>query len=184
MTNKTILHINSSSRYQGSITRQISEYIVNSQLQASPHLTVVERDLATGLPFIDEQWVNANFTPEEQRTEIDKNALSFSDSLVNQLKQAEHIVIASPIYNFGIPAVLKAWIDLIARAKLTFQYTENGPEGLLKNTRATLVMASGGVPIGSDMDLATKYLQQALAFIGITGVEVIDASKVNVEQYS
>ncbi len=182
MTNKTILHINSSSRYQDSITRQVSEYVVNQQLHSSSHLTVVKRDLATGLPFIDEQWVNANFTPEEHRSETDKEVLRFSDELVRQLKQAEHIVIASPIYNFGIPAVLKAWIDLIARARLTFQYTESGPEGLLKNTKATLVMASGGVPIGSENDLATQYLQQALAFIGITEVTVIDATKVDIKQ--
>jgi len=182
MTNKTILHLNSSSRYQGSITREISEKVVEQLTEQHLYHTPVERDLAKGLPFIDAAWVNANFTPEESRTDEDKAVLAFSDELVNELKQAEHLVIASPIYNFGIPAVLKAWVDLIARARLTFKYTENGPVGLLPDTKATLIMASGGVPIGSEMDLATQYLKQALNFIGITDITVIDCSTVNVDE--
>lgn len=182
MSNKTILHINSSSRYQGSITREISASVVNN-LSEQQKLIVVERDLAKGLPFIDAAWINANFTDNEQRNDKDKAVLAFSDELVNELKQAEHLVIASPVYNFCIPAVLKAWVDLIARARLTFKYSENGPVGLLTNTKATIVMASGGVPIDSDMDLATKYLKQVLAFIGITDVQVIDCSTFSAEQF-
>jgi len=181
MTHKTILHINSSSRYQGSITREISELVVNQLGEQHLQHKLVERDLGKGLPFIDAAWVNANFTPEENRSEADKAALSLSNTLVDEIKQADHIVIASPIYNFGIPAVLKAWVDLIARAKLTFKYTENGPVGLITNTKATLVMASGGVPIESEMDLATAYLKQALSFIGITDVTVVDCANVTIE---
>lgn len=179
MNTKSILQINSSGRYQGSITRQVSDKIVADLAQTSPGLNIVKRDLATGLPFIDEQWINANFTDPEKRDNSYKEALEFSDSLVKELQQAEKIVIASPIYNFGIPAVLKAWVDLVARAKLTFRYTSEGPEGLLKGKTAYLVVASGGVPIGSEMDLATKYLKQVLGFIGITDVQLIDATKVD-----
>lgn len=180
--NKTILHVNASSRYEGSITRQISEVVSNELKLATPELNIVERDVALGLPFIDEAWVNANFTPEEHRSADDKAALALSDALVAEMQNAEHIVIASPIYNFNIPAALKAWVDLIARARLTFKYTDNGPEGLLTGKKATLVMASGGIPIGSESDLATKYLKQVLAFVGIDDVQVIDATQVDLSQ--
>lgn len=179
---KSVLHINASSRYQGSVTREISEAVVNEIKAENPELTVQSRDVAQGLPFIDEAWVNANFTPDEHRTEEDKSVLALSDSLVAELKAADHIVIASPIYNFNIPAALKAWVDLIARARLTFKYTENGPVGLLTDKKATIVMASGGVPIGSEADLATQYLKQVMAFVGITDVQVIDATKVDLSQ--
>jgi len=173
----TILQINSSSRYHDSITRQVAELVVNNL--SNENSTIINRDLAKGLPFIDEQWIGANFTVPEDRNDQHKATLSFSDSLVNELQQAEHIVIASPIYNFSLPAVLKAWIDLIARARLTFQYTANGPEGLLKNKKAYIVIASGGVPVGSSMDFASPYLKQALAFVGITDVTIIDANNID-----
>lgn len=182
MTPNTILHVNASSRYDGSLTRQISEVVRNELKAAKPELMIYERDVAVGLPFVDEAWINANFTPEEHRTDEDKAVLALSDSLVQELKTAEHIIIASPIYNFNIPAALKAWVDLIARARLTFQYTDNGPQGLLFGKKATLVMASGGVPIGSEADFATKYLKQVLAFVGITDVQVIDATKVDLSK--
>jgi FMN-dependent NADH-azoreductase len=182
MTNKTILQINSSGRFDGSVTRQLSEAAVGQLLKQQPELSVVKRELATGLPFIDEQWIGANFTPAEQRNEEHLEALSFSDQLVTELQQAETVVIASPIYNFSIPAVLKAWIDLVARAQLTFKYTEQGPQGLLLNKKAIVVVASGGVPIGSEMDFASGYLRQVLGFIGITDVSILDASQFSLDE--
>ncbi|MBL4910332.1 MAG: NAD(P)H-dependent oxidoreductase [Alteromonadaceae bacterium] len=173
----TILQINSSSRYNDSITRQVAELVVNNLSKDSS--TIISRDLAKGLPFIDEQWIGANFTAPEDRTDEHKATLSFSDLLVNELQQAEHIVIASPIYNFSLPAALKAWVDLIARARLTFQYTANGPEGLLKNKKAYIVIASGGVPVGSSMDFSSPYLKHVLAFVGITDVTIIDANNID-----
>ncbi len=177
MTDHTILQVNSSSRYTDSVTRQVAKLIINNLTTAQT--TLINRDLAKGLPFIDEQWVGANFTAEEDRTELHQSILNNSDNLVAELQQANHIVIAAPIYNFSIPAVLKAWIDLITRARLTFKYTENGVEGLLNNKKAYLVMASGGVPIGSAMDFASPYLKHILAFIGITEVVIVDANKVD-----
>lgn len=179
MNAKTLLQVNSSGRFEGSVTRQLSELVVNQIKVEQPGLNVISRDLATGLPFIDEQWIGANFTPPEQRSSSHQETLSFSNELVSELQQADTIVIASPIYNFSIPAVLKAWIDLVARAQLTFKYTENGPQGLLKGKKAYVVVASGGVPIGSEMDFASGYLKQVLAFIGITEVTLIDASKID-----
>ncbi|WP_196140942.1 FMN-dependent NADH-azoreductase [Aliikangiella sp. G2MR2-5] len=179
MSTNNILLVNSSGRYQGSLTRNVSARLVEELQAEDSSQTLIERDLATGLPFIDEQWIGANFTAPEERDKEHKERLSFSDSLVKELQDAEHIVIASPVYNFSVPAVLKAWIDLVARARLTFRYTENGPEGLLRNKKAYLVMASGGVPIGSEADLATRYLKQVMGFIGIDDVTVIDATKVD-----
>ena len=176
---KSLLQINSSGRFEGSITRQLSDLLVKQIKAGHPELQVINRDLATGLPFIDEQWIGANFTLAEQRNNSHHESLSFSNELVGELQQADTIVIASPIYNFSIPAVLKAWIDLVARAQLTFKYTENGPEGLLNDKKAYVVVASGGVPIGSEMDFASGYLKHVLAFIGITDVTLIDASKIN-----
>jgi len=173
----TILQVNSSSRYNDSITRQVTELVV--QNLSADNTAIINRDLAKGLPFIDEQWIGANFTAPEDRSDEHKATLSLSDSLVSELQQAEHIIIASPIYNFSLPAVLKAWVDLIARARLTFRYTANGPEGLLKNKKAYVIIASGGVPVGSPMDFASPYLIQALAFVGISDVTIIDANTID-----
>nr|WP_320166145.1 NAD(P)H-dependent oxidoreductase [uncultured Methylophaga sp.] len=175
--NNTILHINSSERIQDSVTRQVSAELV-SQLQKQSGLAIKSRDLVKGIPFINEDWIHANFTDPEQRTEQNKQALKTSDQLVEELQAAEILVIASPIYNFSVPAVLKAWIDQVARARLTFRYTENGPEGLLKAKKAYLVMASGGVPLGSEVDYASTYLNQVMNFLGIHDVTVVDAGSL------
>ena len=175
--NNTILHINSSERIQDSVTRQVSAELV-SQLQKQSGLAIKSRDLVKGIPFINEDWIHANFTDPEQRTEQNKQALKTSDQLVEELQAAEILVIASPIYNFSVPAVLKAWIDQVARARLTFRYTENGPEGLLKAKQAYLVMASGGVPLGSEVDYASTYLNQVMNFLGIHDVTVVDAGSL------
>ncbi|MEP0174354.1 MAG: NAD(P)H-dependent oxidoreductase [Paraglaciecola sp.] len=176
---KTVLSINSSGRYQDSLTRQVSAKLIAELKSQHTNLQINERDIASGLSFIDEQWIGANFTDPELREQPQKEVLAFSDVLVKELQDADEIVIGSPIYNFGVPAVLKAWVDLVARARVTFRYTENGPEGLLKNKKVYLVMASGGVPIGSAMDLATPYLKQVMGFIGITDVTVVDATKID-----
>ncbi len=173
-----ILLINSSSRVEGSVTRAISAQLVE-QLAHQHGIKVVKRDLTEGMSFIDEQWVGANFTDPDARTDEQKTALTFSDSLIDELEQASHIVIAAPIYNFGVPAVLKAWVDQVARARVTFRYTENGPQGLLKGKKAYLVVASGGVPLGSEVDFASSYLRHVLGFLGIDDVTLVNANELN-----
>lgn len=175
--NNKILHINSSGRVDGSVTRDISAQLV-SQLQQQTGYDTSTLELAEGLPFIDEQWITANFTDPEQRSDRQQAKLALSDSLVTDLQQASHIVIAAPIYNFSVPAVLKAWIDMVARPRVTFRYTENGPEGLLKGKKAYLVVASGGVPLESDFDFATPYLRQVMGFLGIDDVTLINANEL------
>jgi len=174
-----ILEVSASGRTGSSASRQLTRDLIAALDDRHGNVEVVRRDLAAGVPFVNEAWIEANFTPDEARTEQHRAALAFSDSLVAELKEADILVIGIPVYNFSIPAALKAWIDMIARARLTFRYTENGPEGLLKGKKAYLVVATGGVPVGSSVDFATPYLRHALAFVGISDVEVIAADKLN-----
>ena len=170
-----VLAINTSAKKDGSISRTLTADLLSALEDRHGNIDIVERDLGEGLPFIDAAWVEANFTPDEDRTDTHRETLAQSDVLVAELKAADVLVIGAPIYNFSIPAVLKAWIDMIARARLTFRYTENGPEGLLTGKKAYVVVPSGGVPVGSPVDFATPYLKQALAFVGITDIEFIGA---------
>jgi FMN-dependent NADH-azoreductase len=170
-----VLEISAGARSEGSISRQLTADLISALDSRYGDTELSRRDLADGLPFIDEAWVAANFTPDEERTGQHRQTLAYSDTLVAELVAADVVVIGAPIYNFSLPATLKAWIDMIARARLTFQYTENGPEGLLKNKKAYVVVPSGGVPVGSPMDFATPYLRHALGFVGITDVEFIGA---------
>lgn len=176
MSRKAI-HINSSGRTTDSITRKISADVINHLQQQHPELSIIERDLGQGVPFISNTWIGANFTAAAERNSEQHQVLQHSDLLIEEVQQADYVVIASPIYNFSVPAVLKAWIDQVARAQVTFKYTEQGPVGLLKNKKAILVMASGGVPIESEMDFATPYLRQVMRFLGINDITVIDANQ-------
>jgi len=172
-----VLRVDSSGRSDGSVSRKLTGELVEGIEQRCGPLEIVGRDLSSGIAHVDQEWIEANFTPAETRTEVQAAKLSFSDALVAELKVADIIVIGMPIYNFGVPASLKAWVDMIARARLTFRYTENGPVGLLKGKKVFLVVASGGVQVGSTVDFATPYMRHALRFVGITDVEVIAADQ-------
>lgn len=171
---KTVLRIDSSVRKEGSISRDLTTRILE---RLAPE-KVITRDLTEELPLIDGNWVGANFTPADKRTDEQKEALSLSDTMIAELNEADTIVIGLPIYNFSVPARLKAWVDQVARAGVTFRYTEAGPEGLLKGKRAILAVASGGTPVGSEIDFATTYLKQVLGFIGITDVTIVAADQL------
>lgn len=173
-----VLRIDSSGRVQNSVTRELGDALIE-QLRSQGHeIDVSMRDVAQGMPFVNEAWINANFTDPAQRSDEQREILAFSDALVQEVMAADVLVIGAPIYNFGIPAALKAWIDMIARARLTFRYGENGPVGLLTGKQAYVIVASGGTPVGSDIDFATGYLRHALAFVGITDVKIIAAERL------
>ena len=171
---KTILHIDASARRTGSATRDLSARIVQ-HLGAN---RIIRRDLATPLPLLTEDWITANSTPADQRDATQRDLLALSDELVKELQQADTVVIGLPIYNFSVPAAFKAWIDLVARAGLTFSYTEDGPKGLLEGKRAILAIASGGTAVGSEIDFATGYARHVLGFIGIHDVDVVAADRM------
>lgn len=170
----SILRLDASARRDGSVTRDLTGRI----LARFPQADVTIRDLADGLPLIDASWVAANFTPEADRDAAQRAALALSDTLIAEVRAADTLVIGLPIYNFGVPATLKAWIDLIARAGVTFRYTEAGPEGLLNGKRAIVAVASGGTETGSPLDFATGYLRHILGFVGITDVSFVSADRM------
>jgi len=167
----TILHIDASARLKDSTTRSLSRQVIDQLATAE----VIRRDLAAPLPLINEDWIGANFTPTDQRSDEQKQVLALSDQLVEEIIRADTLVIGLPIYNFSIPAVFKAWIDLVARVGISFRYTDAGPVGLLGGKRAIITVASGGTAIGSDGDFATDYVRHVLGFIGITDITFIAA---------
>jgi FMN-dependent NADH-azoreductase len=170
----TLLRIDASARRDGSTSRTLTDQVIN-------HLAPVEtltRDLADGLPLIDETWIGANFTPADQRSPEQAEKLALSDALIAEITAADTLVIGVPIYNFGVPAALKAWIDQVARAGVTFRYTDTGPQGLLTGKRAIVVVASGGTEVGSAIDFASGYMRHVLGFIGITDVTFVTADRM------
>ena len=177
-----ILHINSSGRMDGSYSRKLSAELVEQLVERHPGAEVVVRDVAPGVEFLDQAWIEANFTPSSDRTDEQAARLVGSDALVAELQAADILVIAAPIYNFSDPGALKAWIDQICRAGVTFQYGPNGPEGLLEGKKAYVVMTSGGTEVRGPVDFATDYLTHVLGFIGITDVEVVDAGRLMADE--
>lgn len=170
---QNILRIDASARTTGSSSRALTDVLIE---KLAPE-NVVTRDLIEAVPFVTEEWVDANFTDESERSTEQKAELAFSDRLVDELFAADILVIGTPIYNFAIPASLKAWIDMIARARKTFHYTANGPEGLLSGKKAYVLIASGGTEVGSDIDFASGYLRHILGFVGITDVTIVAADQ-------
>ncbi len=171
-----ILHIDASARTEGSVSRDLSDRLARRLSGAEGQ--IIRRDLSNGGPaFLDAGWVGATFTAPDDRSEDQLATLAPSDVLVDELQAADQLVIGTPIYNFAVPAVLKAWIDQVARVHRTFVYTDQGPKGLLEGKTAWIVIASGGTPVDSDIDFATPYLRHVLGFMGITDVRVIDAGR-------
>ena len=170
-----ILHITASAHGPASTSRAAADAVITG---LSP-TNVTTRDIgSTPLPAISGAWADARLVDPAERTAKQSALLELSDTLISELQAADHIVISTPIYNFGAPAALKAWMDLVARPRVTFRYGENGPEGLLTGKKATLVVSSGGVPVGSEVDFLTPHLRFFLGFIGITDVEVLATKDV------
>ncbi|NNF91445.1 MAG: FMN-dependent NADH-azoreductase [Boseongicola sp.] len=176
-----ILRLDASARTEGSVSRELNDRIVD-RFNRDGAVDVKRRDLAeTPLPFLDAQWIGANFTPADDRNAEQDTALALSDELIAEVQNADILLFGLPIYNFGVPATLKAWVDLIARAGVTFEYSQYGPKGLLEGKRAIISVASGGTEVGSDFDFATTYLRHILAFIGITDVIIVAADRLSLD---
>lgn len=176
---RNILHITASIRADGeSISRGLGQRLVEG-LAARTGAGVTTRDLAANeLPYVSAARFAANLTPAAERTPEQAQLAAIADELITELQAADTIVIASPIYNFGPPATLKAWADLVARAGTTFRYTPTGPEGLLTGKKAYLAIASGGTPVGADFDFMSRWLTFFLGFLGITDVEIVAADGI------
>ncbi|PJJ60582.1 FMN-dependent NADH-azoreductase [Hymenobacter chitinivorans] len=174
-----VLVVNSSGRTALSVSRQLVAELVTELVAQQPASRITYRDVAAGLPFVDEVMISGLYIAPDEQTAEQRQALRLSDQLVAEVQAADVLVIGVPIYNFSIPAALKAWIDQIVRAGLTFAFLESGYAGLLHGKKVYLVVASGAVEVGSSLDFATPYLQGLLAFIGLTDVEVISAAQLS-----
>jgi FMN-dependent NADH-azoreductase len=172
-----ILFINSSARSTGSISRQLTGEFIDQLKAAQPGSTVVERDVAAHpIPHLDEKMLDAFFTPAEQRSTEQQALASISETLIAEVKAADTIVIGAPMYNFSITSTLKAWIDHVARAGVTFKYTETGPVGLIQGKQVYVFTSRGGVYSegpAKAMDFHETYLRAVLGFIGMTDVTFI-----------
>jgi FMN-dependent NADH-azoreductase len=174
MTN--LLQINSSVFSLGGQSSLLADQFVASWKKANAGGTVTTRDLgADGLPHLGGATAGAFFTPADKRDDAQKAAVALSDELVTEIQAADVIVIGAPMYNFGIPSVLKAYFDHVARAGMTFSYTESGPVGLLTGKKVMVFATRGGVYVGTPDDLHTAYLRQFLSFLGLTDVSFVYA---------
>ncbi|MXO96013.1 FMN-dependent NADH-azoreductase [Erythrobacter aquimaris] len=174
----TILHITASIRDGESVSRSLGTKLVEN-LAAKQDAKIVIRDLAKNeIPFIDAERFAANLAPYAERSPEQHELAKVADELIEELKAADTIVLSVPVYNFAVPATVKAWADLVARAGTTFHYTANGPEGLLTGKKAYIAIASGGTPIGSEIDFMSPWLKFFLGFLGITDVEMVAADGI------
>ena len=174
----TLLYISTSPRGDYSISRQLGNAAVDAWKARNPQGRVIERDLArTPLTFIDLDWIAGAFSPPEHRNENHKRAIALSDELVAEVVAADEIIVATPMYNFAVPAALKAWIDQVVRVGKTVLFTPSGPQGILKEKKVYVVTSRGGAyRLGTPterFDYQEPYLRHILAFIGLTDVTFI-----------
>lgn len=175
-----LLQIDSSLFGDHGKSSQLAHHFVAQWLQQNPGSRVTRRDLATHpIPHLDATTLQANMTPADKRTPEQQALAAVADEAIAELQNHDVLVLAVPMYNFGIPSTLKAWIDAVARAGTTFRYTANGPEGLLKGKKAYVLTARGGAYLGTPNDTQTPYLKTFLGFIGITDVTFVHAEKLN-----
>lgn len=175
-----LLNINSSLFGVQGNSSQVAQMVVDQWQKANPDANVVLRDLSTNpVPHLDGGAIGALFTAPEERTDAQRDFVAFADGLIEEFSNASAIVIGVPMYNFAIPSTLKAYFDHLARAGVTFQYTEQGPKGMLTNKPVYIAAARGGVYEGSPADTQTQYIRDFLGFLGLTSVEFIYAEGVN-----
>lgn len=176
----TILQLNSAARSQGANSTLLANELAAKLQAANPDAKRVLRDLlADALPHLDDSVLGAFFTPAEQRTPEQSAIVARSDALIAELQAADIVIIGAPMYNFGISSQLKTYFDWIARAGVTFRYTPNGPEGLVKGKKAYVVSARGGKYVGTPFDSQTPHIKAFLGLIGIADVEFIYAEGLN-----
>ena len=178
---KTILQVNASIlSTEGQSTRLANEFVARFEADK-----VIVRDLARDpVPHLNADRFASFTTSKEKRTPEQEQVVAYSDGLIDELRQADVIVLGLPMYNFGVPSTLKAYFDHIARAGVTFRYTENGPVGLLTGKKVYVFAARGGIYAGTPRDTQTAYVRDFLAFLGITDVEFVYAEGLAISEAS
>jgi FMN-dependent NADH-azoreductase len=175
-----ILQVNSSSRTSGSQSAVLADAITARLRAQHAGATVTLRDLGRNPhPLQDEAVLQALFTPESERTPEQAARVALDDAAIAEIQVADAVVLAVPMYNFGVPAQLKNWIDAIARARVTFRYTENGPEGLLTGKKVYVALTRGGQYRDQPADTQVPYLRTVLAFLGMKDVQFFYAEGLN-----
>ncbi|HEX7027962.1 MAG TPA: FMN-dependent NADH-azoreductase [Gammaproteobacteria bacterium] len=170
----TLLSIHSSMFNSGGQSSVLADRFAERWLARNPQGKIISRDLsADPVPHLDAERFQAFLTAANERTPAQRQVVAYSDALIDELKNADVIILGVPMYNFSVPSVLRAYFDHIARAGVTFHYTANGPEGLIKGKKAYVFITRGGV-YGEEHS-QTSYLRQFLGFIGITDVEFVHA---------
>jgi len=180
----TLLKIDVSPRGNSSISRQLGTKFAEQWQQSHAGGKIVVRDLAkTNIPFVDLPWIAGAYTAPDKHTDEHKAALKISNTLTAELLAADEVVITTPMYNFNVPAVLKAWIDHIVRVGVTFSVGADGYKGLVTGKKVTIIVASGGAyPAGTPYEaynLQSPYLKHILGFIGMTDVTLVEAGGTN-----
>jgi FMN-dependent NADH-azoreductase len=171
-----ILQVNSSSRREASQSTRLASRIVDRLCDADPAATLTVRDLNdTPHPVLDETALGALFTPAEQRTPEQAARVALDDALIAEIKAADTVVLGVPMYNFGVPAPLKNWIDAISRAGVTFRYTSAGPEGLLTGKKVYVALTRGGRYRNTPADTQVPYLRTVFTFLGLRDVRFVYA---------
>jgi FMN-dependent NADH-azoreductase len=173
----TLLQINASINNDNGQSSQLANQFVAAFHKRRPHARIVVRDVAAAdpVPHLNAERFGAFITQPEQRSAAQRAVVAYSDILINELKQADVIVLGLPMYNFGVPSQLKAYFDHIARAGVTFSYSEKGPQGLLTEKKAYVFATRGGLYAGTPLDTQTSYVRDFLRFLGIDDVEFIYA---------
>jgi FMN-dependent NADH-azoreductase len=169
-----ILQINSSARREASHSTRLASRLVQRLRDADAEATLIVRDLNSH-PVLDEAALGALFTPVDQRTPEQSARVALDDALIAEIQAADVVVLGVPMYNFGVPAPLKNWIDAISRAGVTFRYTEKGPEGLLKGKKVYVALTRGGQYRNTPSDTQVPYLKMVFTFLGLADVQFVYA---------
>lgn len=177
----TLLRIDASARHQGSTSRELADRLIAHLGKQAPERSVVHRDLTDGVPLLNPNMLEAFGVSADDRSPAQRQAVQASEILMAELRASEHIVLALPIYNFGVPAAFKAWLDLVTRSGQTFSYTSDGPRGLLSDRPVTIVLTSGGTRMGGKLDFVTPWLRHVLGFIGLHDLRFVFADSLMVD---
>ena len=182
----TLLQINASLNNGNGQSSQLANQFVAAFRKRHPDAKIILRDVAAAdpVPHLDAERFGAFITQPEERNARQRAVVAYSDALVDELRQAEVIVLGLPMYNFGVPSQLKAYFDHIARAGVTFKYTEKGPVGELTGKKVYVFATRGGLYAGTSLDTQTSYVRDFLRFIGMDDVEFIYAEGLAISPQS
>src|ERR1035438_512125 len=173
----TLLQINASIHNGNGQSSQLANQFVAAYRKRHPEANIVVRDVAAAdpVPHLNGERFGAFIAKPDERSAAQQAVVAYSDALIDELRQAEVIVLGLPMYNFGVPSQLKAYFDHIARVGVTFKYTDKGPVGLLTGKKAYVFAARGGLYAGTPMDTQTGYVRDFLGFLGLTDIEFVYA---------